>query len=425
MKILSITLISVLITLALSAQRIYTEKSFDITGKGFKGVLIHAETDKTEGFYKLQYLTKSPDNNIVLSIYTYDYDFNFIDVTTEQKTIEKSAEELKLLGFIGQEFPSAKINVEVNNENASFSVNTQNNTFNWKKYSYESTTIAEKSIKTPYSNKEYKYIQHYNNDADSTLIVLLKHKKKNTIYKVISLSNSGKITQQQELEINGIQILQQLLPVFSITSSNSYFNGIAVVSVSTLFDNNIVMFDKTLKRKKEIRIAAKAADSSLTQAMIGEFAMAIPQKLFIDTAQQSLIVYKTIAATAKSQSPLKHLTGYINLSNNTYNYWSSYAITNSKSGKLKTDIAIIKDSSSYYQILFEYSETANCMGKPLAIPRVQALRIEDNNILDAGAPEIILESNIPFVYTPKNAKLIFFGHDHPCKSYIYSSIELD
>lgn len=67
----------------------FIEKTYEITGKAKRGSLVDVKYIAADGQYKLYYTIKSGVTSITLQIYTFDKDFNFIDMKDQVVEVNK------------------------------------------------------------------------------------------------------------------------------------------------------------------------------------------------------------------------------------------------------------------------------------------------------------------------------------------------
>lgn len=73
---------------SLQAQQLsVVEKTYEITGKAKRGTLVDVKYDQASGQYALYYVVKSSPKAIILQIYKFDKDFNFIEIKEEEVEI--------------------------------------------------------------------------------------------------------------------------------------------------------------------------------------------------------------------------------------------------------------------------------------------------------------------------------------------------
>ena len=112
--LLSTLLIVVLIfPLVATAQKIELEKTYKITGASKRGALNNVEYNKETG-YTLTYVTKSNEKMAKFQIYTFDKDFNFINMVEDEQEFEKAKTKYKWFKYKGEEYSVEGMYVEKN-----------------------------------------------------------------------------------------------------------------------------------------------------------------------------------------------------------------------------------------------------------------------------------------------------------------------
>lgn len=96
------------------AQSLDLEKTYKVTSKAKKGVLARVEFDETKETYTLIYVTKSTEKLTRFQIFTFDKDFNFIDLKEEEMEMDKAKEKFTWFTFRGELYTVEGIAVEPN-----------------------------------------------------------------------------------------------------------------------------------------------------------------------------------------------------------------------------------------------------------------------------------------------------------------------
>lgn len=115
-KIKTLLLLLCLSTGIFAQQFDAIQKTYEISGKAKRGSLVNVKYDKTNGSYKLYYVIKSGLTTITLQIYSFDKDFNFIDVKNEEVPVDNLAQMKKEnpFDFSWVNFKGANYSVEGN-----------------------------------------------------------------------------------------------------------------------------------------------------------------------------------------------------------------------------------------------------------------------------------------------------------------------
>jgi hypothetical protein len=99
---------------ATQAQVLDLEKTYKVTSKSKKGVLAKVDFDNSKSIYTLVYVTKATDKLTQFQSYTFDKDFNFIDLKEEEIEAEKAKTKYKWFSFKGEEYSVEGLSVEPN-----------------------------------------------------------------------------------------------------------------------------------------------------------------------------------------------------------------------------------------------------------------------------------------------------------------------
>lgn len=110
-KIYTLLFVLFLVVFKSSGQSVDLEKTYEITGKSKRGALANVEFDKEKG-YTLTYVTKSNEKIARFQIYTFDKDFNFINMSEEELEFEKAKTRFSWFKFRGEEYSVEGIYVE-------------------------------------------------------------------------------------------------------------------------------------------------------------------------------------------------------------------------------------------------------------------------------------------------------------------------
>jgi len=102
------------ITSNVTAQTLDLEKTYKVTSKSKRGVLAKVDFDQQTEIYTLIYITKSTDKLTRFQVYTFDKDFNFIDLKEEDIEADKAREKYSWFTFRGELYTVEGIAVEPN-----------------------------------------------------------------------------------------------------------------------------------------------------------------------------------------------------------------------------------------------------------------------------------------------------------------------
>ena len=105
-------LVILLFPLLMVAQTIELEKTYTITKKAKRGAL--ANVEQTNDGYTLTYVTKSNERMAKFEIYTFDKDFNFINMVEDEQEFVKAKTKYKWFKYKGEEYSVEGMYVEPN-----------------------------------------------------------------------------------------------------------------------------------------------------------------------------------------------------------------------------------------------------------------------------------------------------------------------
>lgn len=84
-----------------NTQTIDVEKTYELTGKSKRGTL--AQVERTDGGnYKLYYITKANNTKAKIQVYSFDQDFNFMDLSEEEILFDKIKAKYSWFNFNGE-----------------------------------------------------------------------------------------------------------------------------------------------------------------------------------------------------------------------------------------------------------------------------------------------------------------------------------
>lgn len=96
------------------AQVLELEKTYEVTGKSKRGQLAKVDFDAATGVYTLTYVTKSNDKVAKFQIYTFDKDFNFLNMVEDEQEFEKAKSKYKWFSYKGDLYTVEGLFVEPN-----------------------------------------------------------------------------------------------------------------------------------------------------------------------------------------------------------------------------------------------------------------------------------------------------------------------
>jgi hypothetical protein len=182
MKKTILILTFLLATSGLFAQQFnMIEKTYEITGKAKRGTLVDVKYMADAGQYKLYYTIKSGLTSITLQIYTFDKDFNFIDVKNQDVEVDNLAAlkvsnpfDFSWVNYRGGSYSVEGTNVE-GNLVGTLVLKKKRITYgyNWFTMEYGKTVqILEKVKPKNDEGTRYYYFTHFEDDSNGDLYVL-------------------------------------------------------------------------------------------------------------------------------------------------------------------------------------------------------------------------------------------------------------
>lgn len=182
MKKIILILLMFLGVISLQAQNFnLLEKTYEITGKAKRGTLVDVKYLANEKQYKLYYTIKSGMTSITFQIYTFDKDFNFLDVKNEEIEVDRLAELKKLnpFDFSWVNYRGSNYSVEGNNVEPNL-IGTLvikkkriTYTYNWFTLEYNrKVEILEKVKPKNDEGTRFYYFNHFEDDYNGDLYIL-------------------------------------------------------------------------------------------------------------------------------------------------------------------------------------------------------------------------------------------------------------
>lgn len=112
---LSLTVLMLLsFNIGSNAQTLDKENTYTITGKAKRGALGNASYDAELRIYSLVYVTKSNDKKAKFQTYTFDKDFNFLDMFEDEVEFEKAKTKYRWFKYRGELYTTEGLYVEPN-----------------------------------------------------------------------------------------------------------------------------------------------------------------------------------------------------------------------------------------------------------------------------------------------------------------------
>ena len=169
-----------LLPIAVIAQKVDLEKTYKITGASKRGTLSNVEYDKDKG-YTLTYVTKSNEKMAKFQIYTFDKEFNFINMVEDEQEFEKAKTKYKWFRYKGEEYTTEGMFVEPNLA-GSLVLRKKQTTYkyNWFYGGYHGDTkVMEKVKPRTEDGRTFFYYTHAEDDitGDACILVGARDKK--------------------------------------------------------------------------------------------------------------------------------------------------------------------------------------------------------------------------------------------------------
>lgn len=161
-------------------QTLDAEKTYTITGKSKRGTLGDASYDADNGIYSLVYVTKSNDKKAKFQTYTFDKDFNFLDMIEDEVEFEKAKQKYRWFNYQGELYTTEGLYVEPN-MTGTLVLRQKKITYkyDWFFLGYYSTVDILKKLKPKTDEgKKYHYITHAEDDISGEVLILCGIKDK-------------------------------------------------------------------------------------------------------------------------------------------------------------------------------------------------------------------------------------------------------
>ena len=176
--------LAILMTMTFSfesiAQTLDAENTYTITGKAKRGALGDASFDADQKIYSLVYVTKSNDRKAKFQTYTFDYGFNFIDMTEDEIEFEKAKTKYKWFKYQGELYTSQGLYVEPNMVGTLvLREKLITYKYDWFFLGYYKTVDVLKKLKPKTDDgKKYHYYAHAEDDITGEVLILCGLKDK-------------------------------------------------------------------------------------------------------------------------------------------------------------------------------------------------------------------------------------------------------
>jgi hypothetical protein len=164
----------------LRAQTVELEKTYEITGKSKRGSLANVEYNREKGLYTLYYVTKANDRMARFEIYTFDKDFNFVNLTTDEIEFEKVKAKYTWFKYRGELYTVDGLFVEptmmgtlvLKRKKITYS-------YDWLFLGYrKKVEVLEKLKPKSDDGSKFHYHTHFEDDREGVVYVLAGEKEK-------------------------------------------------------------------------------------------------------------------------------------------------------------------------------------------------------------------------------------------------------
>lgn len=162
------------------AQTVEMEKTYALTGKSKRGTLANVEFDRNTGHYTLYYVTKANDKKARFEIYTFDRDFNFVNLATDEIEFDKVKSKYKWFKYRGELYTVEGLFVEPNlmgtlvlkRKRITYS-------YDWLFLGYrKKVEVLEKLKPKSEDGLKYHYHKHFEDDRNGIAYILVGEKDK-------------------------------------------------------------------------------------------------------------------------------------------------------------------------------------------------------------------------------------------------------
>jgi len=174
--------ISIILTIdsGISAQTLDAENTYTITGKSKRGTLGDAFFDANNKIYTLTYVTKTNDRKAKFQTYTFDYDFNFIDMVEDEIEFEKAKTRYSWFKYQGELYTTEGLYVEPNFTGTLVLRQKKiTHKFDWFFLGYYKVVDILKKVKPKTDDgRKYYYLSHAEDDVTGEVLILVGIKDK-------------------------------------------------------------------------------------------------------------------------------------------------------------------------------------------------------------------------------------------------------
>lgn len=166
-----------------SAQTVELEKTYELTGKSKRGTLANVEFDRTKGTYTLYYVTKSNDKMAKFEIYTFDRDFNFLNMANDEIEFDKVKGKYGWFKYRGELYsveglfvePSLTGTLVLKRKRITYS-------YDWLFLGYrKKVEVLEKLKPKSEDGVKYFYHKHFEDDREGVVYILVGEKDRSDV----------------------------------------------------------------------------------------------------------------------------------------------------------------------------------------------------------------------------------------------------
>jgi len=165
---------------AANAQILEAENTYTITGKAKRGALGNASYDDGQGIYSLVYVTKSTDRKAKFQTYTFDKEFNFLNMEEDEVEFEKAKTKYKWFKYRGELYSVEGLYVEPNLV-GTLVLRQKKITYKydwWFLGYYSEVEILKKLKPKTEEGKKYHYYSHSEDNVTGEVLILCGLKDK-------------------------------------------------------------------------------------------------------------------------------------------------------------------------------------------------------------------------------------------------------
>jgi hypothetical protein len=157
------------------AQTLEAENTYEITGKSKRGALGDVTYDADNGTYTLTYVTKANDRKAKFQVYTFDKDFNFINMEEEEIEFEKAKTKYTWFKYQGELYTTEGLYVEPNLVGTLVLKKKRiTHKYDWFLLGYYTEVdILEKLKPKSDEGKKYYYHGHAEDDVTGEVLILV------------------------------------------------------------------------------------------------------------------------------------------------------------------------------------------------------------------------------------------------------------